>query len=267
MTHKMQILVLTLVLVALTLPVTAETEMIPVAEGNKWTYDCYRSIVGAITFLGRTMSSLNDVSFGLSVYEVMSVDDKANPPAFQYRESIDTTSSSGGPGSHSQIDIKFARTERGQEITSTNRSATASDDGDKQDYSPALLYYMRDAVPGKQWDVGSMRDANTETPMKAKAVGKETVTVPAGTFKDCLKVVYYSDALTGSADIWGKEFDVTSGRTRGIYWIADGVGIVKELEIAESVAETIGPDGVTPLKIESSSCDVRELKPGFIVKK
>ncbi|MGI6295182.1 MAG: hypothetical protein ACOX3G_03770 [Armatimonadota bacterium] len=267
MTHKTQILVLSLVLVVLTLPALAASEMIPVAEGNKWTYDCYRSIVGAIMFQGRVMSSLNDLSFGSSVYEILSVDNKANPPVFEYRESVDTASATGGSGSHSQIDIKFVQTERGQEIASTNRSATVSDEGEKQDYSPALLYYMRDAAPGKQWDVGGMRDAKTEIPMKAKAVGKETVTVPAGTFKDCLKVVYYSDTMTGSADIWGKEFNVTSGRTRGVYWIADGVGVVKELEIAESEAETIGPDGKTPLRIESYSCDVRELKPGFVVKK
>lgn len=266
MTNRTRILAATIALVALALPAMAASDIVPAAAGNKWTYDCYKSLIGAIMYQGRVMTSLNDISFGSSVYEVISLDEKANPPTFEYRESINTTSSTGGMGSQSIIDIKFANTQRGQEIVSTRRSSPTSDDSELQEYDPALLYYLRDIAPGKQWAVGTMKDTDTEVPMNAKAVGKETVTVPAGTFKDCLKLVYFSDIITGSTEIWGKVFKMTSGRTRGVYWIADGVGIVKELEIAESMAETVGPDGKTPIRIESASCDVRELKPGFVVK-
>jgi hypothetical protein len=246
----------------------AGTDIIPSAEGNKWTYDCYKYMRGTMSLKDKVVSAFEDTSFGSSVYEIVSIDSKANPPTFDYRETTTTVSSSGGQSSESQVDIKFANTDKEQRIVSTNRAASADDDEpDQQEYSPALLYYLRDAAPGKQWTVGDMKQEDTVTPMSAKAVGKETVTVPAGTFKDCLKVVYYSDTVTGEVDIWGKPFTMASGKTRGIYWIADGVGVVKELEIAVSTAQAPGPDGKTMLSIESASCDVRELKPGYVVNK
>lgn len=260
-------IILALILASSAVCESAATDIIPCAVGNKWTYDCYKTMRGAIRYQGKTMSSMNDASFGSSVYEILSVDSKANPPVFDYRESSETNSSEGGSSDRDQIDIKVVNTASGQQMTSSYRTSSGSDKADKQDYDPALLYFARDAAPGKEWTVGTMRDEDTKVPMAAKAVGKETVTVPAGTFKDCLKVVYSGDTMSGNVEIWGKPFTVTSGRTRGIYWVADGVGVVKELQIATSTAETPGPDGKSPLTIESASCDVRELRPGFIVKK
>jgi hypothetical protein len=248
-------------------PALAATDIIPCAVGNKWTYDCYKTMRGAIRYQDKTMTAMNDTSFGSSVYEVLAADSKATPPVFNYRESSDTNSSATGSNDRDQIDIKLVNAAIGQQMTSSYRTSSGSDKPDKQDYEPALLYFVHDAAPGKQWTVGPMRDEETQIPMTAKAVGKETVTVPAGTFKDCLKIVYTGDTMSGNVDVWGKHFTVTSGRTRGIYWIADGVGVVKELEIATSTAETPGPDGKSPVTIESASCDVRELKPGFIIKK
>ena len=243
------------------------TDIIPCAVGNKWQYDCYKLLRGAVRYQGRTMTSLNDASFGSSVYEVLSVDDKSAQPVYEYRETTTTSSSTGGSESRDQVDLKVVNGDSGQQLLSSYRTSTGSDKPDKQDYDPPLLYFSRDPAPGLQWTVGIMRDEETKTPMTAKAVGKETVTVPAGTFKDCLKVVYSSDSMSGTVDLWDKQFTVTSGRSRGVYWVAQGVGVVKELAIAVSTAETPGPDGKSPLTIESSSCSVSELRPGFIVKK
>jgi hypothetical protein len=197
---------------------------------------------------------------------VLSVDNKPTPTVYEYRETTKTSSSTGGPESDEQTDLKLVNDETGQHVLSTYQTASSLDKPDKQNYDPPLLYYLRNAAPGKAWTVGTMRSEDTTTPMTAKAVAKETVTVPAGTFKDCLRVVYISDTMSGTVDLWQKTFTVTAGRSRGIYWIADGVGVVKEIEIATSTAETPGPDGKTPITIDSASCSVSELRPGFIVK-
>lgn len=267
---RLKIILRTLILIAaiaiLSLHVWAATDIIPCAVGNKWEFDCYKMFTGNLMFKGKAMSSMSDTSFGSSVYEVLSVDSASGQPVYEYREVTQTTSSTSGEETRNQSDLKIRDDSKGQFILSTDESGTNSDTPNKQDYDPPLFYYPHDAAPGKEWTVGSMRDENTTVPMTAKAVGRETVTVPAGTFKDCLKVVYISDTMTGTADLWGKQFTVTSGRSRGIYWIADGIGVVKELEVSTSIAETPGPDG-TPMTIESSSASVSELKPGYVVKK
>ena len=245
----------------------AGTDIIPCAVGNKWQYDCYKVFRGTVRYKGKTMASTNDTSFGSSVYEVLSVDSKSAQPVYEYRETTNTSSSIGGSESRDQVDLKVVNGDSGQQLLSSYRTSSSTDKPDKQDYDPPLHYYSRDPAPGLQWTVGIMRDEDTKVPMSAKAVGKETVTVPAGTFKDCLKVVYSSDNMSGTVDLWDKQFTVTSGRSRGVYWVAEGVGVVKELQIVTSTAETPGPDGKSPLTIESASCSVSELRPGFIVKK
>lgn len=242
----------------------AATDIIPCEVGNKWQYDCYKVIRGQVTFKGKQMGSMDSSSFGSSVYEVLSVDGKSAQPIYSYRETTDT-SSEGSEPDHDQTDLQIRNDATGQYILSSYRTGSGMDAPDKQQYDKPLLYYVRGATPGKEWIIGVMRDEDTQVPMSAKAVGRETVTVPAGTFKNCLKVVYTSDTMSGTVDIWKKQFNITAGKSRGIYWVAEGVGVVKELEIATSTAQTPGPDG-TPVSIESSSCSVSELRPGFKVK-
>lgn len=256
---------LALISASLATSALAATDIIPCTVGNKWQYDCYKTLRGSVKYQGKDMASMNDSSFGSSVYEVLSVDKASAQPVYAYRETTDTNSSGGDSDTRDQSDMQIRNDATGQYILSSYRTGTNMDTPDKQQYDTPLLYYVHDAAPGKEWTVGSMRDETTAVPMTAKVVGKETVTVPAGTFKDCLRIVYSGDTMTGTVDVWQKQFNITSGRTRGVYWLADGVGVVKELEIATSTAETAGPDG-TPLTIESSSCSVSELRPGFIAK-
>lgn len=251
-------------LLALALPVLAAVDIIPCVVGNKWTYDCYKMYTGDIRYQGKSMNKMSDTSFGLSTYEVLAMD-KSTPPIYEYREITKMNSSSGGPESNEQVDLRITNDEAGQHVMSSSQSSTSMEKSDRQDYDPALMYFSSDTAVGKQWTVGNMREESTLIPMTAKVVGKETVTVPAGTFKDCLRVVYSSDAISGTVDVWQKQFNITSGKSRGVYWVAEGIGVVKELEVATSTAQAAGPDG-TPVTIESSQCSISELRPGFTVK-
>lgn len=265
MTKRTQILVLTIVALALALPVLAGVEIIPCAVGNKWSYDCYRMYTGDIRYQGKSMNKMSDTSFGSAVYEVLAMD-KSMPPVYEYRETTKMSSSTGGTASDDQVDLRIVNDDLGQRVLSTHQTSTTTERNDRQDYDPALVYFPKQTVVGKQWSVGNMREENTVIPMNAKIVGIETVTVPAGTFKDCLRVVYSCDAIAGTVDVWQKQFTITSGKSRGVYWVAEGVGVVKEVEVSSSRAEAPGPDG-TPVTIESSQCSISELKPGYVVKK
>jgi len=240
-------------------------DIIPCAVGNKWEYDTVKLLNASVTHQGKVLTAVRDASSGRAVYEVIAVDTNTSPAVYDYRESTTMWSTKGGKGETDTTTLKITPADEGLRIIATYREAN-EEKPESQDYDPALLYYSRLAEAGKTWDVGTMRDGDTENPISARGAGRETVTVPAGTFKDCLKVVYFGDRISGTIDMWEKQFKITGGRSRGIYWVAEGVGVVKELEVSTSVSETAGPDG-KPVIVEAASCTVSELKPGYVVKK
>ncbi len=253
--------VLIVLLAFFVVPCHAAYEMIYAVPGSRWEYECYKTISGVIHIQGRTMATLDDASFGSSVYEVLAPEE-GKPNVFNYKETTKLRSVKGNEES-SEVSIKFIAD--GIKILSTVVESSSDKQPDEQVYDPPLNYYIKDPAQGKSWDVGEMRDEKTKTYMKARIAGKETVTVPAGTFKDCLRVVYSSDNVSGTIELWQKDFNITEGHSRGIYWIADGVGVVKELEISFTKAQAEGPNGV-PIILEGSSCSLSELKPGYKIK-
>ncbi len=242
---------------------SAATEIIPTSVGNKWEYSCVKLIRATIRHRDRTMATFKDTSSGQSIYEVVSVDTGAAQPVYDYRETTEMYSTSGDSNSDKD-ELKITHDDAGLRILSTY-GESGGGEPDRQTYDPPLLYYPKDAAVGNSWEVGTVRDTTTSSVIAARGVGIESITVPAGTFKDCLKVVYSSENVSGNVDMWGKTFDIVSGRMRGVYWIANGVGVVKELEVSVSTAQTEGPDG-SPVSIEAASCTISELKPGYVVK-
>ncbi|MCX8052481.1 MAG: hypothetical protein N3B12_01620 [Armatimonadetes bacterium] len=250
---------------AIRLPVTAEMSPIPCAVGNRWEYDTVKLVRGSIIMDGKTMSAFRDTSSGSSVYEIVGVDEKASPVVYDYKETTRTWSTKGGEPNSDSSELRITSENGAIRILSTYTDSSDERTPDKQVYDPPLLYYVAEAVAGKSWEVGLMREREVTNPVTARGAGRENVTVPAGTFKDCLKVVYSGDNITGKMEMWGKPFTVTGGRSRGVYWIAEGVGVVKELEVATTVAESEGPGGKKVL-VEAASCTVSELRPGYVVK-
>lgn len=248
-------------MIALALPVFASPNPIICTPGNKWEYERWKLLSASIQMGGRTVATMHDASSGSSVYEVLSEE----AGTYNYRETQNMKSTVGG-NTDTKSDLKITSGDDGLRILSVIEESSSEKDPDKQTYDPPLFYFNTAAVSGKSWDVGMMRSGDIKTFVSAKGAGKETVTVPAGTFKDCLKVMYSSDDVSGTIDMWGKAFTLTSGRRRGIYWIADGVGVVKEMEVVTSGAEATGPDG-KPIQLDTALCSIGELKPGYLVKK
>ncbi len=259
-TAKLGLIVIALC--AVQLPVAA-ADILPTAVGNRWEYACVKLIRATIAHSGRTVASMRDASSGRAVYEIVSVDDSTGRPVYDYHETSKMTSV-GGATDTDKDKLKITRDDKGLRVLEIHQKSSNDDEPDHQVYDPPLLYYANGGGAGKSWELGTVREGDTSSVVTARTVGTETVTVPAGTFKDCLKVMYSSDEVSGTIDMWEKTFDLTAGRSRGIYWIADGVGVVKELEVSTSTAETKDPDGKS-VTIEAASCVVSELKPGYVV--
>ena len=259
-TIKLSLIVI--VLCAAHVPAGA-VDILPTAVGNKWEYACVKLIRATIAHSGQTVASMRDASSGLSVYEIVSVDDSTGRPVYDYRETTKMRSV-GGATDTDKDQLKITRDDKGLRVLEIYQESSNDDEPDHQIYDPPLLYYANGVGAGKSWELGTVREGETSSFITARSAGTETVTVPAGTFKDCLKVIYSSDKVSGTVDMWEKTFDLTSGKSLGIYWIADGVGVVKELEVSTSTAKTKGSDG-KPVTIEAASCIVSELKPGYVV--
>ncbi|MCE5324112.1 hypothetical protein LLG46_12470 [bacterium] len=255
-----------LVMFALVVPVFATPVPIICTPGNKLEYDRWKLLNASIQIGGKTVATMYDTSSGSSVYEVISQDEGASTVVYNYRETLDMKSTSGS-NSTDRSDLKITSGPDGLHILSIVEDSAGESEPDNQTYDPPLFYFNTVAAnSGKSWDVGMMRTGDIKAFVSAKGAGKEAVTVPAGTFKDCLKLVYTSDDISGTVDMWGKTFTITSGHRRGTYWIADGVGVVKEMEVVTSGAEGTGPDG-KPVQLNTSLCSIGELKPGYVVKK
>lgn len=263
------ILVVGFVLTAVVFPVAvwAGTTPIPCSVGNRWEYDVVKLTRASLLFDGRTLSAFSDASYGNAVYEVIGADEKTNPVVYNYRETVRTWSTSGGEPHHETSELKITSENDNLHVFAIYAESSGEEEPDQQTYNPPLFYYSAsDATALRSWTVGVMRERDASCDLTARGSGRETVTVPAGTFKDCLRVVYSGENVAGVMRLWEKAFTITGGRSCSVYWIAEGVGVVKELEVATTVAETDGPAG-KKIVLEAASCTVSELKPGYRVGK
>ena len=242
--------------------------VIPYTVGNRWEYSVTEM---DITSFGEGISSKSTESFakGNSVTEVVSIKEqrsndeavylereteKLNPvlntqPSTIVSESLVMTSPKGF----------FSTAERSSDMDGNLRSKW-------QRYNPPLLAFNGDLTPGKAWEIGTAKEEGAVMPMKAQVLGIETVTVPAGTFKDCIKVCAYTGTITGGFELEGKRAEIRNGREIHTVWIYPGVGVVKEMLLSQiQMAVDLGnaPGFVI---MTGTQRKISELKPGYIAK-
>jgi len=249
-------------LILLTAVHVSAYELFPCATGNRWEYETVRLQNAQMKVGAAVASTSREVQSGISVYQVI-----AGPVdgVYDYQELVTLTDSSGKTQTDKTL-IKFGLDSKGLYLNSIVNQSSNDSSPVTQEYTPPLFYFSANADKGKPWDVGVFRDKALTEPFKAKSAGRENVIVPAGLFKNCLKLIYSSEGASGTFKISSIPFKPTGGRSINIYWVAEGVGIVKELEVSTSIAEAVSPDGVK-LFMEGSSCTVSELKTGFVAQK
>lgn len=239
-------------------------EILPSAKGNKWEYESYKIIKASISHDNNVIATLNDVAYGSSIYKIT---DKSgdNPVIWEYVEETKMDSPSGVSDS-SKATIKYSYKNEKMVLHEITTISGTDKKTETQTYKPPLVYFDSSFKIGDKWDVGEIRDGDTTTFLQAEIVGMEDVKVPAGTFNNCVRVVYHSNKIAGTINMWDSEFKIKDAKSRSVYWIAEGVGVVKELEVYTSTSESEGPDG-KPIILKTATCVVSELSPGYIVKK
>ena len=105
-------------------------------------------------------------------------------------------------------------------------------------YKPPLLYLKATAHVGDSWTVGTQRIMGIRMPTMATLDAIENVTVPAGTFTNCLKVTYVTWRMSGVTDQAAMKLLVEDGSVRDTVWFAKDVGIVKEAQVKSTMYST-----------------------------
>jgi hypothetical protein len=94
-------------------------------------------------------------------------------------------------------------------------------------YSEALLLLRPELVEGASWRVGALVVGNLAVDLTATVTGREDVVVPAGSYPGAW-MVRFAGPVTGTVDVVGELAHVDSGRYERRWWLAPGVGLLKE---------------------------------------
>jgi hypothetical protein len=93
-------------------------------------------------------------------------------------------------------------------------------------YQPPLPYLKSSAHTGEGWTVGKQKNMGADLTTSATMESPETITVPAGTFTNCLKIVRMS-----TVESLNSESQVERGIVQDTIWYAKDVGVVKEFQV------------------------------------
>lgn len=142
-------------------------------------------------------------------------------------------SSSGGPlgnvNSSYQTESFYRVGAEGVFLLANFRAASdATQKAETTRFEPPLRLLKLPADSGSSWKVGTMTMQGLSVKPEARIQGREEVSVPAGSFKNCLKIKSGSSDLGGTIDMGGTPLTVTGGEFTATSWYAPGVGMVKE---------------------------------------
>jgi len=247
-----------LILVVLSAIASANT-IPPLAVGNRWEYSVAK--YGVMSFgEGEASRSAPMSAKGTCIEEVISVkEQRKDGPVYEYRSTTKMEAGVRMKPSTLIEDMLMQASKSGILVLASK----ARDLGDKfsdewEKYDPSLILYASDMKPGTKWKVGTVREDNLRMPMEAEVVGTESVTVPAGTFPNCLKLYVTCSRVTGTVGSGAELGTFKSGKSISTVWIDPDVGSVKEDLILQATMEF--PNGPPMTATERK---IKELLPGF----
>jgi hypothetical protein len=114
-------------------------------------------------------------------------------------------------------------------------------------FEPPLQVLKVPFDSGSGWRVGTMKMQGVSASPDAKVLGREDVSVPAGSFKNCLKVKSSSSEVGGTLQgMGGMSLNVVGGEFSTTAWYAPGVGLVKqEVHTRFALSSPNIPEGMT----------------------
>ena len=237
----------------------------PLAVGNRWEYSVIEMGIMSVEMDGESRSAETQAE-GTCVDEIVGVKERRSNGdiVYEHRSVTKAESPSDEQAMELTVDTLMLVSEKG--ISVLARKAAGMEDlfsGKWVEYDPPLVMFGAAMSPGKKWKIGNDRDGGLRMPIFAQVAGYETVTVPAGTFKDCLKVHIVCSRITGTMGSGKDKATIKSGRSVDTVWIAPGIGVVKEDNITQMKMQ-FAPDesGCAPT-MTGTNRQIKELQPGY----
>jgi hypothetical protein len=125
--------------------------------------------------------------------------------------------------------------------------------------APLRLVKKATLKEGDSWEVGTVKQGKLSLPTRVKVAAPEDVTVPAGAFKQCLKLVTEVTEPKGQIEGTGIVLNVKKGKYTTTSWYAPNVGLVKEESASSMTLEVMG------MVAEVQRTATRVLQPGYKV--
>lgn len=242
-----------------------ERASVPLAVGNRWEYAV--TVYGVISIgEGENSRSMETSATGTCIEEVVAVKERRPNGDIVYEHRTTTSMDAGvnSEPSESGVEALMMSSKQGTLILAS-RSTGFGDvlTNEWEYYDPPLVLFGSGLTTGKKWKIGTIREGTLRMPMEAQVAGYETVTVPAGTFRSCLKIYGTCSKITGTMGK-GKDLAVIkSGKSVSTIWLYPGIGVVKEDNVIQTKMEFPNdPSGRNQIMIGTQR-KIKELKPGY----
>lgn len=240
----------------------------PLAVGNKWEYSV--SQIGVMTMDdGENSRAAQTSSAGTCVEEVLAVKERRpnGDAVFEHRSTTNTQEGENSEAKESVMDSLLLTSKDGIFITASKSSGL---DGlltnEWVNYQPPLMIYRIGMKAGTKWNVGTVREGKLRMPMMAKVVGTESVTVPAGTFADCLKMYVTCSKVSGTMGSGEDKAEIKDGKSVTAVWVCPGIGVVKEDSILQAKMQFPPDETGRAFIMTGTHRKIKSLQPGYVVK-
>ncbi len=244
---------------------TPEKGAVPLAVGNRWEYSVTQTGVMSVSEGDKSRSAQMSTT-GTCVEEVTGVKERRPNGDVVYVDVLTTKMEKGinAAASESTVESLLMRSKDGIYILGSKSSGM---DGllsnQWVNYNPPLAMYGSGLKTGKKWKIGTVREGKLTMPMYAQVAGIESITVPAGTFDDCLKIHITCNKVRGTMGSGSDTAEITDGKSITTIWIAPGVGVVKEDNILQAKMEFPPDDKGRVFTMTGTQRKIKELQPGF----
>ena len=234
---------------------------LPLTAGNRWVYT---SSTQAFTEVGGTRLPLQDTRGTITVEIIGPSDQVATASNVMVQRSVLSESGTVG-GQFNALNMvetwHLGWAGDWLSLYQEDMQEDPTEDAKTQRYSPPLRLFKKTPKDGDSWDVGVQRAERLSLPTRARVSEFEDVTVPAGTFRQCAKLIVEVTDPRGQIESEGLVLNVRGGRIVSTRWLAPGVGVVKEELTMTMTLELMG----NVLQMQRTHTQV--LQPGYQVAK
>lgn len=238
---------------------------VPLAVGNRWEYSITQTGVMSVSEGEKSKSAQMSTS-GTCVEEVTGVKERRPNGDVVYTDVLTTRMEKGinSAASESVVESQLMTSKSGVFILGSKSSGMDGLlSGQWVNYNPPLVMCSAGLKQGTKWKMGTVREGKLTMPMYAQVAGTESVTVPAGTFDDCLKVHITCNKVRGTMGSGNDTAEITDGKSITTIWIAPNVGVVKEDNILQAKMEFPPDEQGRVFTMLGTQRKIKELQPGF----